>query len=378
MIALVMGGDDTATVGAFREECPRGVVVRADAPLEQAVAKLRSAGVSRVLAGTPGAAYFAHECVDATGLEGHALPLDRTNLAVADPTLPTGLFAPCASMADVEEVRAKIGPSVLLRPSRIGDADTTFVCSTAGDTREALARLLSAQAPFVAVGVGVGRRISVDVVRARGMHVVAGVYEHRVDVRGGQQFLRHRLSMALDETAAVVACAYARACLDRLGVHDGATCVEIELSSKGPALIDVLPAPFVPAIPADAAFAAFGHSHQHLFMEAILRPQEFERRTARPLCPGKTTLAIAPLWNWKGSDAGGFAGLRLLRRLTGFHGLTPISSHRGSDGPVAIASFVHPDRVSVENSLTILHEYEDSHGFFAQHDELIGFAAAAS
>jgi hypothetical protein len=45
---------------------------------------------------------------------------------------------------------------------------------------------------------------------------------------------------------------------------------------------------------------------------------------------------------------------------------------------VAIARFVHPDGVSVETSLTILHEYEDSHAFFAHDDELIGFAAIAS
>jgi hypothetical protein len=32
----------------------------------------------------------------------------------------------------------------------------------------------------------------------------------------------------------------------------------------------------------------------------------------------------------------------------------------------------------VEYSLSILHEYEDSHAFFARDDELIGFALVAS
>jgi hypothetical protein len=377
MIGLVVSGDDAAVQQAFLEEYPLGVIVQAGKPLSEVAARLRAAGVKRVVPATPGAAIFAHASARAMGQEGLTVPLDRANLNAADRTLPAGHVTTCASVADLEKIMERVGRPVLLRPLAIGDADPTVVCTSLGDARGALSRL-STPGPAVAIDVAFGRRLSVEFVSRGGEHVMAGVYEHRVDLRNGQELLRHRLSLAPQDDAALVGSAYARSCLDGLGVIDGATCVEIELSPTGPRLVDVLPAPAVPAVPADAAFSAFGHSHQHLYVESLLRPRDFERRLARPLTPGRTTLAIAALRNWKGSGAIGFAGLRLLRRLTGFHSVTPICSPRREGGPAAIASFVHSDRVSVENSLTILHEYEDSHAFFALDDALIGFAATAT
>jgi hypothetical protein len=344
---------------------------------EQVRATLRETGVQRLVPGTPGAAMFAHLASRAMGQEGTAVPLDRATLNAADRSLPIDHFSICASGADLEAVITRVGRSVLLRPLEIGDGDRSVVCAAIGDAHAAFSRL-STRRLAVAIAATFARRLSVDVVSRGGAHVSAGVYEHRVDLCAGQEVFRHRLSLAPYDETALVACAYARTCLDGLGVVDGATCVEIELSFAGPRLVDVLPAPAVPAVPADAAFSAFGHSHQHLYVESLLRPRDFERRLARPLSPGRTTLAIAALRNWRGSSAVGFAGLRLMRRLTGFHSVSPILSPQGEGGTVAIASFVHSDRAPVENSLTVLHEYEDSHAFFAVDDELIGFAATAT
>lgn len=314
MIALIVGGKDTATRQAFLEECPDALVLDADptGPSKEVIERLTAAKVSRVIACTPGSTAYARRCMEAIGLF---------------------------------------------------DAAPFFV-GVASNHGGAVA--------------GAARRLSVDLVSVDGAHVSAGVYEHRMDWRDGAQRLRHRLSLPPTDKACVDALEFARSSLDRQGFRNGATCVLIDASPTGLHLADVLTAPAVPAAPADAAFAAFGHSHQHLYAESVLRPREFERRSARPLVPGATTLAIAPLWNGKSAAAGGLVGLRLLRRLTGFHCVSAIDSAQAGIGPVAIACFVHADRVSVENSLTILHEYQDSHAFFARDDELIGFAATAA
>lgn len=378
MIGLAVSANGSATQQAFLEENPEGVVIEVEGQTpEQVGAVLMNAGVRRLVPGTPRAARLAHLAASAAGLPGPTVPLDRAALKAADRSLPTDHFSMCVCAADVEAAITRAGRPVLLRPVDFGDADPGIVCSSLEEADEALSRV-SPRSRAVAIAIAFDRRLSVDVVSRAGAHVNAGVYEHRIDLRVGREELRHRISLPLQDEAAAKAWAYARDCLDGLGVVDGATCVEIELTSAGQQLVDVSPAPVLPAIPADAAFTAFGHSHQHLYVESLLRPRDFERRLVRPLSPGRTTLAIAPLHNWRGSGAAGFAGLRLLRRLTGFHSVTPfLSSFKGS-GPVAIASFVHADRASVENSLAVLHEYEDSHAFFAVDDELIGFAAAAS
>lgn len=378
MIGLAVSADASATQQAFLEENPAGVVINVGSrTIEQAGAVLRGAGIERLVPGTPGAATFAHLASSAAGLQGATVPLDRTALEAADRSLPTDHFSMCVCAADVEAAITRAGRPVLLRPMDFGDADQSIVCSSLEDAEEALSRV-SRRSRAISIAVTFGRRLSVEVVSRGGAHVNAGVYEHRIDLRAGREELRHRISLPLHDEAALNVWAYATNCLEGLGVADGATCLEIELSSAGTRLVDVSPAPALPATPADAAFAAFGHSHQHLYVESLLRPRDFERRLARPLSPGRTTLAIAALHNWQGSGAAGFAGLRLLRRLTGFHSVTQFVSPVGGSGPVAVASFVHSDRASVENSLAVLHEYEDSHAFFAVDDELIGFAATAT
>ena len=109
-----------------------------------------------------------------------------------------------------------------------------------------------------------------------------------------------------------------------------------------------------------------------------MRPREFERRLVQPLTPGVITLAMALLRSPGGVTPGGWFGLRVLRRLTGFHSVVGVVRPDPGDGAVMCAVFVSPDRVSVANSLAILHELEDSGALFTSDKQLFGLAAHAA
>jgi hypothetical protein len=329
MIGLVTSAAGGAVQQAFLEECPEARVLSTEWTLDRSARELADVGASLIVPASPGAVEYAKALAARTGTPTLSVPASRS---------------PLASLQ---------GASRDLRTSAYTDEDETKASASGGT------------------------RYSVDMVTRDGFHAYAGAYELRVDIRDGKHYLRHRLSLPLEEAAASALVAQARRALDDLQVEIGATTFEMERSAAGTVLLDVLPAPSLTAMPADASFAAFGHSHQHLYAEAILRPRDFARRATRPLTPGRTTLGVGYVRNWHPEQARGWAGMRLVRRLTGFHSITPLQSGR-SDQLAAVVSFVHPDRASVEYSLSILHEYEDSNAFFAHDDELIGFSLAAS
>lgn len=329
MIALVISAEGGAVQQAFLEESPEALALSVDWALDRSAQALANAGASLIVPASPGAVAYASALAARTGTPTLSVPASRS---------------PWASLRSA--------------------------------ARESVS-LAYVHEPVDTVSAPGGARYSVDMVTRDGAHACAGVYELRIDARGGRHLLRHRLSLPLEDATASALVEQARRVLAQLRVETGATTLEMEHGATGTDLLDVLPTPAFLAMPADASFAAFGHSHQHLYAEAVLRPRDFARRATRPLTPGRTTLGVGYVRNWHPQDARGWAGLRLVRRLTGFHSITLLQREPG-DELAAVVSFVHPDRASVAYSLAILHEHEDSNAFFAQDDELIGFAIAAS
>jgi len=268
---------------------------------------------------------------------------------------------------------------LLLRPDMIGDDDPSFLYRGQEDAERILAEFSSdgvhnlawLAEPFVP-----GRWYGVDTVSRNGRHVVAGAYEHRMDEVAGRLVLRHRISLGHGfEPPGLLDLAIGA--LDQTGIEHGAAHVEIVSSHDGLAVSDVLSAPRVPAVPADAAFAAFGYSHQHLLVEQVLRPDEFMRRLDWPARSSRCCLAVAPLRMGAGDTIEASDGLRVLRRLTGFHGLFRLApldarSLTAAVAATATATFVHPDRDSIENSLKVLHEMEDSGFLFGYGQPFFG------
>jgi hypothetical protein len=316
-VVVVAGVEDTSVVQAFREEIGGLIVVPADCDANQVAAKVAGSDVQAVVAGSPGAA-----------------------------------------------------PAVRALQGALGFSDGLGSLPFTYDAQRAAAGVDSPDR---------GIRYSVALVSRAGGHVSAGVYEESF-VSDRRKSLRSRISVPSgSETASIVEAA-ARACLDRFGVRDGATCVAIDLAGEKPHLVGIAPGLMAPAPPVDAAFHAYGHSHEHLLAESVLRPREFERRLVRPLQPGRTTLAIIVLRAPRDGVLRGAAGLRAIRRLTGFYSVSEVRPGTAVEprAQVAVAAFVHPDRASVANSLTAVAEIEEAGGLFVENYQLIGLAPTAS
>lgn len=223
-------------------------------------------------------------------------------------------------------------------------------------------------------------RLTVALVSREGEHASVGVYEDRYVGSDDCRRLRHRVTVPSDTSIAAIAESTARAHLDRFGVRDGATCVELEVRGDDVHLLSITPGVLAPAPSTDASFRAFGHSHEHLLAESILRPREFERRLVRPLQPGMTTLAVMIVRVPGGDEViRGASALRSIRRLTGFYSIDTVANGTDADaGTNVMVNFVHTDRASVVNSLTIIAEMEDAGILFTEGYQLIGLAPTAS
>jgi hypothetical protein len=316
-VVVVVGAEDASVVQAFREETILIVVAAPDCDVDKVAAELAGADIRAVVA---------------------------------------------ASAVAVPAVRA------LQRALGLSDG-------LSGLPLEQDAQRVAAQDDEPTRGV----HYSVALVSRDGAHVSAGVYEDQF-VGGCRKSLRSRISVpSRSETASIVE-ATARAYLDDFAIRDGATCVAVELVGESPRPVGVAPGVMAPAPPADAAFHAYGHSHEHLLAESVLRPREFERRLVRPLQPGQTTLAIIALRAPRDGVLRGAAGLRTIRRLTGFYAVSKVLPGTAFDPGeiVAIATFVHSDRASVANSLTAIAEIEEAGGIFVEDYQLIGLAPTAS
>jgi len=274
--------------------------------------------------------------------------------------------------ADLDQAFAAHGDVLVLRPRRIGAMDTRLVFR---NTDRAAARSLIENGEYVACTCSSSPQIVVDTVSLNGRHVTSDVALLRVDERGSALHVRHRLSLLDTDPQVIAAEQVARDGLDALGSGDGASQVELVRTNDEWRISEIRSAPETNGAGADASFAAFGYSHAHLYCESVLRPSEFERRFNRPPRRKGLHLASAPIHCWTEPHRDGTNGLRLLRRLTGYHSVRRISQMTEA-GVEYVVSFVHDDRASIENSLKVLHEMEDSGSFFGTNSDFIAYAPA--
>ena len=226
--------------------------------------------------------------------------------------------------------------------------------------------------------VGQAQRFGVDTVSLHGGHVVQAAFSHRIDVVGGVETLRHRITVTADERSEIADLAL-RA-VEACGVVSGAGHVQIERGSAGLACVEVLGSPSPWSVPSDAAYHAFGHSHQHLLAESVVQPQAFARRLKRPPQERGLTLAVAYLPGPPDADFGNPDAGQLIRRLPGFVGLhrTPGATGSAGESLWGRVIFIHSDRPLILHSLSVLHELADSGQLWDTRRRFIDFAGRIS
>ena len=239
------------------------------------------------------------------------------------------------------------------------------------------ARLSAPHGTYLHERFAEGQRYRMDTVSLDGAHVVTMAYEAISNVRKGRRLTRSLLALPNNALADALG-ELVRGGLTRLGITDGAASTEIVVSEQGPRIQEIIAAPTLEP-PADACFAAFGFTHPHISTEAVLRPVEFGRRRDHPPRRTRSVFGFAPLHSAASGAVQNFDGLRMVRRLAGFHSITGISlaapGAAGLSQAPVLAAFVHPDRASVSNSLMLLREMDASGSIFVSDLPLIDYAA---
>lgn len=357
MIGLVATGRAAANgfQRAFLEEADCPVF---DAGPDLAMA-LRRAGVDRPVA--LDAAALACLTEDGSALRDRAAQaalLGCRMRAVSDDTT-------------LRQARAALPGGIILRPRSIGADPAGLHLSDIAPAAWAAMPAWAGDAVASPAGDLTGQLYLVETVSLGGRALVYDIARLRIDIKSGIPLLRHRISVPADAPERPALERRAHDGLARLGITEGAASILLSPDPNGPIEIAAAPADLSPS--ADAAFCAHGISHAHMTAEALLRPSEFTRRLEAP--PRRYGLYLGAAAIPAAADPAGGAsrlnGLRLVRRLTGFHSFTPLAAGQAIH---AVVNFVHRDRASIENSMKVLHETVDSGAFFADTDDFISFA----
>lgn len=215
-----------------------------------------------------------------------------------------------------------------------------------------------------------GTQYIVNTVSMGGRHLLTEVYAERIDQVDGAPVLRHIISRPLLDDTEQELVDYVLRCLDALGIQEGAAHTEVMLTSRGPRLVEVNSRVMGPSLAPDPYHAAFGYSHQHLVVERFLRPEEFARRFELPYTAARTVAKVF-LRSHRPGALRAVEGARTLRRLGGFHSIDrlpavgePIRDRHLTTGASGIAYLVHEDEDLLLSSLGVIHDLEDTGGFY--------------
>lgn len=347
--------------------------------------ELRALGASAVVAGSEFGVTLADELSERLGLPHHRHELRaarrdkyRMAQALADAGLPHARTDAVHSAAELGRVLADRDTyPVVVKPFDSAGGDGCRICPGAEAARAAFEAAVGRRNLMGGINRGVlvqeflaGTQYIVNTVSMAGRHLVAEVYAERIDRSSGEPVLRHIITRpSLDEEEQELV-AYVRRCLDALGVREGAAHTEVMLTAEGPRLVEVNSRLMGPHLSADAYHAAYGYSSPHLVAERFLRPRDFENRFDLPYGPAGS-LAKVYLRAHRGGVLEALDGLRLVRRLPGFHSVArmpvardTISHEHLTTGGCGIAFFVHEDYELLEHSLGVLHDLEDSGALF--------------
>ncbi|MEV5483477.1 MULTISPECIES: ATP-grasp domain-containing protein [Streptomyces] len=347
--------------------------------------ELQALGTTAVIAGSEFGVTLADELSERLGLPHHRHALRsarrdkyRMALALADAGLPHARTVAVHSEAELDRVLTDwTAYPVVVKPLNSAGGDGCRICPGPAEAREAFTATVGRRNLMGEVNHGAlvqeflaGSQYIVNTVSMAGRHLPAEVYAERIDQLHGEPVLRHIVSrLTLDESEQDLV-QYVLRCLDALGVREGAAHTEVMRTADGPRLVEVNSRLMGPHLAADAYHAAYGYSSPHLVAERFLRPGEFENRFDLPYGPA-ASLAKVYLRAHRSGVLEALDGLRLVRRLPGFHSVArmpqpgdTVRHGHLTTGTCGIAFFVHEDHELLEHSLGVLHDLEDSGGLF--------------
>ncbi|OLZ67832.1 hypothetical protein AV521_23415 [Streptomyces sp. IMTB 2501] len=354
--------------------------------LPTTLAHLRALGPTAVIAASEYGVILADTLAAALGLDHHRPELieaRRDKQLMVEALRAAGVpAARTVSVRTGEELRTTLdtwqeGYPLMIKPRNSAGSDGCRICHSREEAQEAFGAIAAERNLMGEVNDEVlvqeflaGTQYIVNTVSLHGRHLLTEVYRERIDHIEGAPVLRHIISRPALTAAEQELTAYVLDCLDALGIREGAAHTEVMLTPRGPRLIEVNSRVMGPSLAPDPYFSALSYSQQHLVVERYLRPAEFAARFEQPYAPPRT-VAKAFLRPHREGVLQAVDGLRVLRRLPGFHSLDrapvigePVRDRYLTTGTSGIAFLVHEDETVLLDSLATLHAIEDEGRFF--------------
>ncbi|MEU4926543.1 hypothetical protein AB0G54_08565 [Streptomyces yokosukanensis] len=306
----------------------------------------------------------------------------RRDLALMGQTLRAAGIPTVPGTSLTIDTAAESGPVVpaqwdtwpaVLRPDCAADTGVAVEVHDAEQTRHALTalRTLAPTAALLHIPAG-DDTYQVHTVSSAGRHLVAEVQRHHETVKDGVTRRRHSESLAGLSEPERRLLTVVPACLDALGIREGAAVTELRLGPTGPEVVRVRPGLDGPRGSDDPYFAAFGFTRAHLLAESLLHPDRFEQRLERDFVRprGLIRIDLRPPRDAYGRLAA-IPGLNRLRRLPGFHSVASLPEF-GTPAPTdalapfswGAAYFVHEDDDLLRSAAAVVHALEDTGALF--------------
>lgn len=359
--------------------------------LAATIADLAAADVTAVIAGSEWGVDDANAISHALGLPHHVDTLARArrnkasqNRALRAASVPaartativradaTGAYDTGAYDA-TDDVLSAFDLPVFVKPAGSAGGDGCMLCHDEQDLRVALRRgfgernLLGGHNDAMLVQDYLdGPQYIVNTVSIGGRHLLSDVHFSEVCQIQDRSVLRHFSLLPVLDPHVTECVEYTFACLDAVGIREGAAHSEVRMTRNGPRLIEVnarhmgasqLPSLFRPAL---------GYSHADLVAERFVDPAAFLERFDQPYAPVAVT-AVALLNVPAAGTVLASPGLDFIRALPGFHSLDhlpragqTIAQPWTCVGEAGVAYFLHHDSGVVAESLRRLHEFEDA------------------
>lgn len=127
-----------------------------------------------------------------------------------------------------------------------------------------------------------GPQFSANTVSMGGRHWLTEIYEQEIDESGTPPLTRHLLLRTRLGHLEWSVTEFVFACLDALGIREGAAHTEVCIVNGEPALIEMNPRLMGPVMEPDPNFIALGYTQQHVLVDRFLRPAEFKRQLDIP------------------------------------------------------------------------------------------------
>lgn len=304
---------------------------------------------------------------------------DEMMRVLAAANIPTPWSRSVGGPREAEETAAGISTyPVIVKPANSVGSDSCRICHSAEEVRSWCAYLADRENHMHESNSAVlvqeflhGPQYIVNTVSVDGRHVLSDVWRYGIDEVAGKPMIRDSLLLTGLEPEEESAVSYVLACLDALGVRNGAAHSEVRLTARGPLLVEVNSRLMGPVQPADVYTGALGYSQAALLAASLFDPLAFRARQEAVYAP-RRAVGKSLLLPFEEGRIRAMPGLQHIRRLPGFHSfakLPPLGAAVSPVNPLALgvtglAYFVHEDPGVLRTSLDALHELEESNQIF--------------